>query len=381
MDSTAPVEAVFEKRKPDRVPIHHLGFSAEVASALLGRQAYVGGGIQQWREATALWQGEQAHQEFLERSFQDAIDIALLCEHDIVRANYWRSRRKPTKRLDENTFLYEYGSEDEWKVLRCDPPSEQCNMYPYRQREALTFEDLEAQLDALEEEIADYQHCEEDFAFEIRAQRLLGHEKPIRVSAVSAGIPLHAVWLEATMLRPDLVLRLLDLQVERATRNVDFLVQFGFRYFFGGGDFASNKGPMYSLRVFKDFLLPRLQRISEMCHERGVYHLFASDGDLWPVAEYLFGQSGIDCYFEIDRRAGMDLATLREHFPDLALIGNISSHTVAAGTKGEVVAETLACLGEAHRSGGIVVGVSNYLVPGTPIENVTAMLETIAEHR
>ncbi|GAG52494.1 unnamed protein product, partial [marine sediment metagenome] len=36
---------------------------------------------------------------------------------------------------------------------------------------------------------------------------------------------------------------------------------------------------------------------------------------------------------------------------------------------------------EAKRSKGIIVGVSNYLVPGTPMQNVKALLQTIREHR
>jgi len=197
------------------------------------------------------------------------------------------------------------------------------------------------------------------------------------------GLPIRdaEIWFEALMLRPDLVARYLDIQVEQARRNVEFLVPFGFRYFFGGLDFASNEGPMYSPKVFHDLLLPRLKEVSDVCHRYGADHLFASDGNLWPVADDLFGRSGVDGYYEVDRRAGMDLRRLRERFPDLTLIGNISSHTVHLGTKEEVIAEAFSCLEEAKRSGGIIVGTSNYFVPGTPVDNVIALLETIRESR
>lgn len=49
------VLAALAHKKTDRVPVHHLGFAADVASALLGREVYVGGGIQQWRKAVAHW--------------------------------------------------------------------------------------------------------------------------------------------------------------------------------------------------------------------------------------------------------------------------------------------------------------------------------------
>ncbi len=381
MNSRERIETAFQRQNPDKVPVHHIGFSSEIASALLGREAFVGGGIQQWREARALWQGKDAHQEFLERSFQDAIDIALLCEHDLIRVRYWRYNKKPTRQIDENTFLYEYGDEENWQVLRYDPGSEQCHVFDYKPKTEPSLEDLQQQVAVQESAVAEYQPQEEDFEFEIRAQRRLGHEWVVRVDAVHLDIPTDPAWLEATILRPDLVARYLDVQLERAIRNVQFLAPLGFRYFFGGGDLASNDGPMYSPKTFTALMLPRLKRISDVCHQHGGYHLFASDGNLWPVADDLFGQSGVDGYYEIDRRAGMDLKKLRDRFPHLTLIGNISSHTVHTGSRAEIISETLSCLEEAKHSKGIIVGVSNYFVPHTPVENVIAVLETIRRYR
>ncbi len=382
MNSRERIDAVFDGRTPDHIPVCHLGFSSDVASALLGREAYVGGGIQQWREATALWQGEDAHQGFLERSFRDAVDIALLCEHDIIRPSYWRYNRKPTRRLDENTFLYEYGPEADWKVLRYDPQSEQCNVFDYAPRPELVLEDLDRVVEAAEEAAQAHDPAaERHYATELRAQALLGHERVIRVSAGHIDIPTDAAWMQATVLRPDLVGRYLDAQMERAVREFRFLSGKGFRYFFGGGDLASNDGPMYSPRTFHELMLPRIQRIAQACHACGGRLLYDSDGNLWPVADDLFGASGVDGYYEIDRRAGMDLGQLRRHFPELTLMGNMSSITVATGSADEVIAETRSCLEEAHRSGHIIVGTSNYFVPHTPIANVRAMLETIARYR
>jgi len=89
----------------------------------------------------------------------------------------------------------------------------------------------------------------------------------------------------------------------------------------------------------------------------------------------------VDCYYEIDRRAGMDLRRLRERFPHLTLLGNISSYVLHHGTKEEIAAETLSCLEEAKRSGSIIVGCSNQVVSQTPVENFLTMVETIAAWR
>jgi hypothetical protein len=378
MNSRERVQAAFQQQSTDRVPVMHLGFTSAIASALLGRDAYVGGGIQQWREVSALWQGAAAHQEFVERSFQDAVDLACLCEHDIVRVRYWRYNHRPTQRIDAHTFLFEEGSEENWKVLRYSPESEECTIAAYRPRAPLA---LAEQVAAEEAAAAAYRPDAQTFDLELRAQRLLGHERVIRVNAVGLGIPTTTEWLEATLLYPDLVARYLDAQVVRAIRNVEFLAPHGLRYFFGGGDLAANTGPMYSPKVFRTLMLPRLQQISDACHRVGGVHLFGSDGCLWPVAADLFAAAGVDGYHEIDRRAGMDLGRLRAAFPKLTLIGNISSHTVHVGSRKEVIDETLACLEEARRSYGIIVGVSNYFVLGTPLANVHAVIDTLHRYR
>jgi len=381
MNSRERVSAAFRGQATDRVPIYHVGFSSQIASALLGREAYVGGGIQQWREAVAWWNGEDAHQEFVERSLQDAIDVALFCEHDIVRPNYWRYRPKPTRRIDENTFVYEYGPEQNWRVLRFDPPSEQCNVYSYIPQDELTFRDLETQLDEQEKALVDYQPAASDFETELEALKRLGSDYVIRVNAAPLDIGLESVWLEATVLRADLVERKLDIQVETAARNVRFLAEHGLHFIFGGGDLASYAGPIYSPRVFGELMLPRLQEITNACHQCGSYYSFASDGDLWPLADDLLGASGIDGYLEIDRRAGMDLEQLKQRFPDLTLIGNINSTDVVVLGPDEIVAQTQDCLGFAGRTPGVIVGASNYFVPGTPLENVMAVVETIHRYR
>jgi uroporphyrinogen decarboxylase-like protein len=373
------VMAAFQHQQTDVVPVCHIGFSSDIASMLLGREAYVGGGSQQWREARALWQGKDAHQEFLERSFRDAIDVALAVDNDLVRPSYWRYPSQPTRQLDEYTYLYEHGDESNWKVLNYDPVTEQTHIVDYVSKQSA--EDLEAVVEAEEKEIEDYQPSEDRFAFEIKAQRLIGHERVIRVGSGSVGIPYRQLWLEATLLRPDLVRRHLVVQVERAARNIPFLASHGFRLFFAGIDFAGNDGPMYSPKTFASLFLPALQQVSEICHKHGGYHLFASDGNIWPVAGVLFGTGGIDGYYEIDRRAGMDLESLREQFPALVLLGNVSSHTVHLGTKQEVIAEAMSCLEFAKRTTGVIAGTSNYFVPHTPIENVIALIETIRAHR
>lgn len=380
MNSKERIEATFLKEETDKIPINHRGFSSKIASYILGREAFVGGGIQQWREAKSLWEGW--HDEFIERSFRDAIDIALITNQDIIRASYWRAPQKPTKKIDEYTYLYEYGEEKDWKVLRYDPVSEQANFFYYHPRE-LTLEDIKKDVEERERNISFYSPKEDDYVFEIRAQKIYGKEKVIQISGITIGIPITQanVWFEAMLLDPGLVKSFIYQQIEIAKKNVEFLTKLGFRYFFGGFDFASEQGPMFSPKLFKELILPGLKSVSKICHKYQSYHLFASDGNLWPVADMLFKESEIDGYYEIDRKAGMDLEKLRKDYPNLTLIGNISSWTLSRGSKEDVKKEVLSCIETAKKYKGIIVGVSNYILPETPIENVEIMLSLLEKNR
>lgn len=166
-------------------------------------------------------------------------------------------------------------------------------------------------------------------------------------------------------------------QVIRAEKNTRFLSGYGFKYFLGGGDFASDQGPMFSPKVFRDLILPGLKKVSAICHKYGGCHLFASDGNLWPVAGALFGESGIDGYYEIDLKAGMSLEELRQEYPELTLLGNISSWSLSQGSAEDVKKEVLSCLETAKKYCGIIVGLSNYALPETPLENIDMMLELL----
>jgi uroporphyrinogen-III decarboxylase len=121
--------------------------------------------------------------------------------------------------------------------------------------------------------------------------------------------------------------------------------------------------------------------VSDACHRAGAYHLFGTDGNVWPVAEDLYGRSGVDGHYELDRKAGMDIVKIHERYPHIAMVGNISSFTLHTGSRADVEAETRACLMEAKQTNKVIAGASNLIVCETPFENVEAMLETISKYR
>lgn len=381
MTSIERIAALFEGKVPDKPPLMHVSFSSRSASIILGREAYVGGGIQQWREAKALWQGPDAHAKFIERCRQDTIAISTACDHDMIRTSYWRDSRKPAKRIDEYTFRYE-DAEGNWAVKQLDPVTELYNTISHSPRKELILEDLPAIIEENEADAETYDATKHDYDDAKYMIDAVGGKMAIRGAAPWTCIPIsNPVWLEATMLAPKLVGRYLDAQLTISLKKLKFAVSLGLKYFFGGGDFASNQGPMYSPKIFHELMLPRLQKVSEACHRFGVHHLFGTDGNVWPVAKDLYGASGIDGHYEFDRRAGMNPIEVHEKYPHLVMVGNLSSHILHTGTPADVEREVRECLDEARKTNKMITGCSNIIISETPPENIEAMMNAIAKYR
>lgn len=378
----ARVAAAFSGRKTDRVPIYHGSFSGRSAELILGRETPAGGGNLWFREACALWEGPDEHAAFLDKLFRDLMELAEITGMDLVRPAYWRAvTERPTKRIDERTFFYG-DSAGEYRVMRYDPPTELYQTVEQTRRKEPTLEDLHREVEAAERAHPVYRANPTQFSEALRARDYFRGLRAMRCPGTSLHIPYDpCIWLEACVEEPDLVGRLLDVQAERACRHAELAGRLGLPYLFGGGDCATGQGPMYSPRVFRELMLPRLQKISSACHAHGCKHLFGSDGNLWPVAEDLFGAAGVGGFYEVDRLAGMDLRKMRERYPRVALLGGVASATLHLGSKDVVIAETRDALAAAKECGGILVGCSNQVVAETPPENLFAMLDVLRDER
>jgi len=383
-DKMTPAErvlAVFRKEKMDRVVIYHSGFSSRVGSGLLGRECYSGGGINQWREATALWDGPAAHAEFVARTTQDARDLAKVCHADLIRIAYWRLPTEPTRKVDDLTFLY--GDPDgDYTVRQLDPVTELFQEIDKRDSRApQTIEDLEPLVAATERGTENCTVSPSAFQAQMDAVEYFGPDYAIPGTGPGVAVSNRdALWLEAVAARPDLVERFLECQCIRSCARIEAQKDLPLDILMGGGDFCGKNGPNYSPAFFHKAMLPRLQRINQVAHKYGKYTVFASDGNLWPVADDLFGASGTDAFHEIDRLAGMDHWRLRERYPNLTCFGNISTITLHLGTKDDVIRECRDNAEAALQLGGVLCGVSNQVVPLAPIDNVIAMVETLEEY-
>jgi len=380
----ARTRAAFDHRQPDRVPCFEQSIASDVASEVLGREAFTGTTYLHYQEACAWMDGEAAHDEFVERLYQDVVAITEALGFDMIRQP-WRHAAKPSARPDENTFVYG-DPEGEHAVYHYDPEAKTfgCVKAHRSAEEALTDPDaLEPIVGAAEATAAGatVPNLAETDPWTVRLVRDFGDRWEIPC-AVGLSIPLTEVWLMACLLRPDLVERQLAAQLTMACKRLEAYADLGIYVVWGGGDLADKNGPVYGPNVFRDLVLPPVKRLTAKCHELGMVYVYRTDGVLWPIEREFFVESGTDAYGEIDHQAGMTIEKLKPRYGDrITFWGDVPCGTVLRrGGEADVVEITKRLIDVAAPGGGFILGSSNSIIAGTPARNVVAMYETAHEY-
>ena len=138
----------------------------------------------------------------------------------------------------------------------------------------------------------------------------------------------------------------------------------------GGGweDIAFNHGCMISPKMFREFLVPRYKRITEICHKYGCNILYVDcDGNIMDVAG-LWLESGINCMFPIEVAGGTDPIALRKRFgKDMLLRGGVNKRALISGRA--AIDKELARLAPLVEEGGFIPHVDHRCPPDVTYQN------------
>jgi len=383
------VLATIRNEPVDKIPVCHLNFSGYAAEVILGKKdVWVGGEHSQWVAMKKLWEGEDAYGEWVETREQDVVALQKACGHDMLRLRYWPWSQKPTRKIDDYTFLF--GDPDgEWFTMTYDPELELLTrkegVAGHERSVSSSDVDRAPDEDALRREVEQAEaQAEQDPPAENPYGWLASAiqrypDYMIRAGGGTVFVDMRSqTQLMESALWPDLFARKLMAQARWICKTtIPWLAATGLEVNVAGMDFCFPQGPTISPAVFRDVVAPALKLIVDECHRLGMYYFYASDGNLWPVADTLFHEIGIDGWFETDKSSGMDIRRLREAYPNLTIQGNIQVQVLHIGTPDDVVRDVTECLEAAHEVGGVLCGASNMIMPGTPPENIHALLGTI----
>ncbi|MEI8064566.1 MAG: uroporphyrinogen decarboxylase family protein [Verrucomicrobiota bacterium] len=349
----------------DRVPAYTPTIASDVAGRILGRTAYTGG-------PALNYAGAAAWQAFYDQHIEDIIELHRVLAQDIIRLP-WFVNIRPTARINPTTFLCgdPNGDHQIWRWYE-----EVGNFIPDRKSAASRVEDWPemARRNAKSVEKAIAFTSENAGLREARLQERLGDSMMVIAGGPVLSLGTDEVSLIATVDEPGAVEDLLECSLAIGLAQVKAIASRGIKAVLGGGDMADKNGPLYSPEMFRRFMLPRWKKLADCCRELGLHYVFRSDGNLWQVADMLFREAGIPGFGEVDFDATMTTAQVRARYPDLVIWANLSGDLLRRGTAEAVYRHSMEQL-EASGGRKYFHGCSNTILPGTPPENVHAMMQ------
>ena len=179
----------------------------------------------------------------------------------------------------------------------------------------------------------------------------------------------------AAMTEPDFFQELVDMmaafdrartEIMLATGGVDMVVQYGW---YSGTSF-------WSPRLFERFVLPHLQELVGLVHQRGALFAYVMTEGVLPMAGLLLA-AGIDLLYWVDPvQDAADMVVVKEKFRGrLAVAGGINSAvTLGRGSAQEIQRAVDSAVRTLGPGGGFILSPVDALFPDTPYHAVEVMI-------
>ena len=149
-------------------------------------------------------------------------------------------------------------------------------------------------------------------------------------------------------------------------------------------DMADSRGTLVDIRSLERIWFPHFSRCIRPLVDAGVRLLWHCDGNLTAMVEPLL-ESGVGGFQGFQYECGMDYEAIcrlkAADGRDLLIVAGVSvTRTLPHGSPADVRRE-LAWLAEQGPPTGLFLGVSSSVVPGTPWENIHALVEGLRHYR
>lgn len=203
------------------------------------------------------------------------------------------------------------------------------------------------------------------------------------------GIRDVAEWYMSTVARFDYVYEVFRRQCEIALANLAKIYSaVGDRVaavFITGTDFGAQNGPFISPAAYRRLFQPFHRQVNDWIHEHTQWKTFIhSCGSVVPLLDD-FIAAGFDILNPVQcSAAGMDPQTLKDRYGDKLTFwggGVDTQKTLPFGTPEQVREEALARIQIFGQQGGFVFNTVHNVQARTPIENLLALYEAVAESR
>jgi hypothetical protein len=378
MNGKERAHLAFAHQEADRVPIFELTIDNPTAEFVLGRPALCGfGGKARGLAYNQALLNGTVREYHLQRS-ADEIELWQKLNLDVY-PNLFPLPRQPAlpEQISDHEWMFTNPTTRQWELFSYSAESDVYDSVDSSLRRG-GLPELEKLTAYLEEQPFDPDAW--DFSIVEDAIDTLGKDTMVMGSAdveIGSTYDWAETFLIGLVAAPDLIHRYLDARLKVTLKITEMLLERGVDGIHGGYDWASNKGPVFSPRHFREFVFPRIKQITDLCHRFGVPYVKHTDGNVNILLDDMIG-TGIDGFHAIEPHAGMDIARIKREYGDrLTLIGNVDCSTVLVdGPEAAVREQTESVIRVAAPGGGFLLSSSNSIHPGVKPEYYLAMLDT-----
>jgi uroporphyrinogen decarboxylase len=142
-----------------------------------------------------------------------------------------------------------------------------------------------------------------------------------------------------------------------------------------GDDYAANENLIFSPRLFRRMIQPRLERIITTIREvrPDITIMLHSDGAIGKLIPNLI-EMGIDVVHPLEPVSGMDPAQIKRDFGgQISFLGGVDISHAMPGSLADVRADVDRCLRDLAPGGGYILAPCNHLQADVPAENVVEL--------
>lgn len=142
-------------------------------------------------------------------------------------------------------------------------------------------------------------------------------------------------------------------------------------------DMTYNLGPMLSYDLFKEFLLPYYEKVIPVLNKYDILPMVDTDGKLDDIIPWLI-EAGIEGALPLERQAGVDVAAMRENYPDFRIIGAYDKMVMNKGE--EAMRREWERLLPVMKKGGFIPSCDHQTPPGVSLEQYKTYIKLMEEY-
>jgi len=362
-----------EHKIPDKVPWGEYAIDYDTVERILGHETYLRAKA---KSMIAFWEGrrdevaqswkEDLIELYQKLDFMDIVNLAAMCTAILPPKDYEPER---PRKLDENTWQFKDG-----RVYKYSPITGDVTLVedPQKWTRQFKMEDFDPDEEPKPPDPTQFEVIDAVIKVFKDEKFILGPSGGEASFLLLGGMERG---LMEYVTHPEVVKRATEAAVNRANKLDKFYIREGQDGVMWGTDFASNKGPFISPKMFREFCLPGIKKRVRNVKGFGMKVIKHACGNNAQLMD-MFVEAGYDAYQSIQESSGLSLKWLKENYGDkITLWGGVNVENLVSGGPEDVKRDVRKAMEILKPKGGYIFGTSHTIAVGTRYDNFMAMVE------